>query len=229
LFFKKKVLCIIPARGGSKGLKLKNLRKINKKTLLRYTCEFAKKTRVFDKIIVSTDHAAIKKEAKNCNVEVIERPKFLSGDYINDYKVIRHVIKNNEEIFDYIVYLQPTSPIRSIKFFKKKFKETIFKKYESCWSITEIDKKFHPDKILVIKKKKLSLFLKKGYKFVARQLLSPIYIRNGNFYIFDTKSFLKKKSIYLKKILPAVTKFKTINIDSQKDLIKSRKLLGYKS
>lgn len=226
MLLKKKIICLIPARGGSKGIKLKNLKKINGKSLLKLTCEFAKKTTIFDKIIVSTENSKIKKEAQVCKVETIHRPDRLSKDFVTDYQVINHVLKKFNFKYDYLVYLQPTSPIRSKNFFIKYFKKTIKGNYDSCWSVNEVDNKFHPLKILEIKNNKFKLFSDKGKKFVARQLLSKIFIRNGNFYIFKVLSLQKNKSIYLKKNLPAVTNYKTVNIDTQKDLINSRKLLG---
>ena len=95
----------------------------------------------------------------------------------------------------------------------------VIKKYNSAWSVSKIDKKNNPMKVLKISNNKLKLYLKEGKKIVARQQLEDVYIRNGVFYIFDIKALLKNKSIYLNKIYPSITNYKIINIDDKKDLL----------
>ena len=104
-------------------------------------------------------------------------------------------------------------------------KTVIKKKFHGSWSVTKISKKYHPNKILINKKKFLCLHNVEGLKFVSRQLLNDIFIRNGIFYIFSIKELEKQKTIYLKKLNLAETYYKTVNIDTAEDLKEARKLL----
>ena len=97
--------------------------------------------------------------------------------------------------------------------------------YDAAWSVTEIDKKYHPLKVFNIKNNKLKLFSEKGKKIIARQQLKKAYIRNGVFYIFSIKKIMKTKSIYIKKTLPYIIKRDVINIDTLKDFENAKKKL----
>ena len=86
----KKIIAIIPARGGSKGIKLKNLLKINNKSLIQITTEVLREVKYIDKIILSSDHESIIKEGKKSGLEVpFIRPKKISGDLSTDFEVMR--------------------------------------------------------------------------------------------------------------------------------------------
>ena len=211
----------MPAKGNSKGIKLKNLKKIGKKSLIEITSDFIDKVGIFDLKILSSENKRILKLANKLNFYCIKRPKKLSSQFISDYQVIKHSIGAIKKIItaDYIVYLQPTSPIRHIPHLKHAIKEVINKNLDGAWSVSLADKKNHPLKILFIdKNKNLKLFDKKGKKIVARQMLNNIYIRNGVFYIYSIKSLIKQKTIYLKKIYPSITNYETSNIDTFLDL-----------
>ena len=95
----------------------------------------------------------------------------------------------------------------------------------SAWSISEIDKKNHPLKVLKIKNKNLNLYSNNGKNIIARQQLDDIYIRNGVFYIFFIKELKKKLSIYLNKTLPVIINHKIVNIDNIDDLKVAKKML----
>ena len=84
----KKILALVPARGGSKGIKLKNLKKINGKSLIKITSEFIDECKFFDFKIISTDHKKIINESNKLGFNIIKRNKKLSGDKISDYEVI---------------------------------------------------------------------------------------------------------------------------------------------
>jgi CMP-N,N'-diacetyllegionaminic acid synthase len=226
LYKKKKILILIPARGGSKGIKLKNLKKINKISLLEHAINFAKKLNIADKIIVSTDHNKIKKISIKENCSIHARSKYLSGDRISDLQLIKDVLYKNEKQrnYDYLIYLQPTSPIRKINQVLLALNKVIKKNLDGSWSVTKMDKKFHPLKILKIKNNYLRSFIKKGKKIIARQQLDDCYIRNGVFYIFKIRSLMYSKSIFLKKIYPSITNYKFINIDNLGDLIDAKKI-----
>jgi len=221
-----KILALIPARGGSKEIKNKNLLKIKGKSLIELASKFIDECKFFDEKFISTDSDSIKNEGKKFNLKIIHRPKILSGDRISDFSVILHslkYIKKQKLNYDYLVYLQPTSPNRNINHLKRALKLVIKLKLDGAWSVDRINVKFHPLKILTLSKKKyLKLFDQRGKKIIARQQLNKnIFIRNGAFYIFRIKSFLKSKSLYLKKIVPSVSSLTYANIDSLQDFKKA--------
>lgn len=224
----KKILALVPARGGSKGIKLKNLKKINGKSLIEITSDFIIRTKIFDFKILNSDNDKILKLGNKLNFINLKRPKIISGDYISDYKILKFTIQKIEKLnikFDYIVYLQPTSPIRKTDHFLKAIKTVIKKKLDGAWSVNKIDNKFHPLKILKKKNNYLKLYLGLGKKITARQMLSDVYLRNGIFYIFSVKQLKKQKTIYLKKMLLSETFYENVNIDSFNDLKKARIML----
>lgn len=225
----KKIICLIPARGGSKGIKFKNLRKINKKTLVGAAIDFAKKLNFLDCIIVSSENKKILNISKKRNCKTHIRNKHLSRDYASDTEIINSILKQKKyRKFDYLLYLQPTSPIRYKKNIIEALKKIIKLKADSIWSVSKISTKFHPLKVLKLKNKIFfENYLKSGKKIVARQQLSELYIRNGIFYIFSTKSFIKQKSIYLNKSLYYEIKYQYVNIDT-KDELKSCRVLSNK-
>ncbi len=228
MFLKKKILALVPARGGSKGIKLKNLRKVNGISLLGHTSKFINKCKFFDEKLVSTDSNKILNEAHKLKLKIFERSKFTSRDYSSDFDVISEVLndkKIKKQKYDFVVYLQPTSPIRKVSQLTKALGLVIKKGYDASWSISKIDKKFHPKKILKISKKNsLSIYMNNGKKIFARQQLDEVYIRNGIFYIFRISKFLKSKNIFLKKNYPSITNYRFVNIDTFKDLKITRKL-----
>jgi len=225
MIYQKKILALVPARGGSKGIKLKNLKKINNLSLIAHTSNFIDKCKFFDEKILSTDHKKIITEGKKFNFSIIKRSQKLSKDFVSDYDVLRDTL-NKKSTFDYVVLLQPTSPIRKVSHIKSALKIVIKKNFHSSWSVSKLDKKFHPLKILEIKKKFLKPTLNKGKKIIARQELRDSYIRNGIFYIFSVKHLLKAKNIYLKKNYPSLTNYSHINIDNLNDLKVAKKMFN---
>lgn len=217
----KKILAVIPARGGSKGIKLKNLIKIKKKTLIEHLADIIKKTNEIDYAIVSTDNYKIRKNALNTKIlHVLKRPKYLSGDRISDYQVLNHAINapNIKNKFDIILMLQPTSVLRKPHHLKKAIRIFYNKKLDSLWSVTKVDSKYHPEKQLIIKKNKLNFFSKNGKKIIARQQLNETYIRNGAIYIFKGDYFKKNKIILNKNTGIYEIKEPMISIDTHSDI-----------
>ncbi len=226
MFQNKKIICLIPARGGSKGIKLKNLQKIKKNSLLEASIQFAKKLNFVDKIVVSSENKRIINIAKKNKCEVHLRSKYLSRDFASDAEIIKSVLVDKRyKDYDYLLYLQPTSPIRHRKNFLEALKKLILKKADSIWSVSRISTKYHPLKILTQKNSYyFKTYLEKGKKVVARQQLSKTFIRNGIFYFFLIKKFLRYNSIYLPKSLYYEIDYRYVNIDTKKDLLECKKL-----
>lgn len=233
MFFNKSKICfLIPARGGSKGIINKNLKKINGHSLvdlaINFSLHFAKKENIF----LSSDKEKILKCGIKKRINIIKRPRYLSHGKISDIELIlatlKIILKKNSDL-EYLVYLQPTSPIRNKTHLKKALKLIDSKKYDSIWSVSKIDKKFHPLKLLDMKKNgSIKLFSKKGEQIIARQQLGNYYIRNGVFYIFRISKILKHKSIYLKNSYGFEIKNKIVNIDNLEDLKLAQNMLKSK-
>tara|TARA_Y100000816_G_C26108366_1_gene590152 strand:- start:8334 stop:9035 length:702 start_codon:yes stop_codon:yes gene_type:complete len=223
---KKKILAVVPARGGSKGIRLKNLKKINGKSLIQIVSEVILKSKIFTNAVVSTDNNLIRKEALKFGLDVpFIRPKSLSGDLISDVEVLRHALKKSESFYkvhyDYIMMLQPTSPLRTKKDLLKLASMMNKKKYDAIWTISETDLKFHPLKQLKINDGLLNYWDSKGKNIIARQQLNPVYHRNGVGYIISRECLVKKNSIKGNKTGFLLVKTPQISIDTLEDLKKA--------
>jgi len=134
---KKKFIAIIPARSGSKGLKNKNILNVSGHPLISYSIQAAKESKFINKIFVTTDGEKIAKISKSYGAEVIKRPKKLSGDKLSIELVVAHAVDEIEKrinfIFDNIVLLQPTSPLRSAKDIDRAISIFIKKKSDSLF------------------------------------------------------------------------------------------------
>ena len=222
MYKKKKILAVIPARGGSKGVKLKNIRKINNLPLIAYVSLVLKDISMIDKCVVSTDSEKIKKVSESYDLEVpFYRPKNLSGDRISDLQVLTHTIRKIEKItkekYEIIVMLPPTSPFRKSNDVIKTIKKLVNGKFDSVWTISEIDLKNHPLKLLNIKNESLEYYDERGKNIIARRQLSNLYMRNGYCYAFTRECLLDKKTIKGTKTGFIIIKGLPINIDTETD------------
>ena len=223
-------LAIIPARSGSKGLRNKNIKKINNKTLIKIAYDVAKKSNIFSHILVSTDSTIYKSivEKSGIKVESLRSKKF-SKDNTTDLELLNYEINKFEKKkklkVNYICLLQPTSPLRKKKDIIDCYNLIRSKKLDAVWTVSKIDKKFNPIKILRIKRKKLEYFSSKGSNFTNRQSLKDYYIRNGIAYFFSRKSIMKYKKILPKKTGFIEIKRQISNIDNMEDFVEAKKFL----
>lgn len=183
-----KILAVVPARGGSKGIPKKNIRPLNGRPLLYYTAEFIKQLPFIDEAIVSSDCSKIIEIAKSYGLKApFIRPKNISGDNIHDIKVLKHSLLNCESYFkckfDIVIMLQPTSPIRKKKMFVDALKKLVNNDFDSIWSISKVDLKYNPKKqLIIVNKENLKYFSSKAKKIINRQMLEETYIRTGQLY-----------------------------------------------
>ena len=224
------ILAIVPARGNSKGIKNKNLKKIKGVSLVEHAGNLLKKITWIDYSIISSDSDKIIKAAKRSELEcVFKRPKNISGDRIGDHAVIKHALKTVEKTkkkkIDIILLIQPTSPLRKVKHIKNVIKKIIDEKLDSVWTISKVDLKFHPLKQLVLKKNILSHYSEKGKDIVARQQLSNTYYRNGVVYAVTRKLVLKNKNLIGNKSSGYLINTQQVSIDTLKDLKLANKLI----
>ena len=110
-----KVLAIIPARGGSKGILNKNIKNFNGKPLIQWTIESALKSKLIDKIVVSSDSHKIINISKKLGADIVFRPKNISGDNATTESAVKHCVKYFKNSYETIVILSPTSPLRKKK------------------------------------------------------------------------------------------------------------------
>jgi len=227
------ILIVVPARGGSKGIKLKNLKTISGSSLIKLTSEVIHKLPFHYTAIVSTDHHKIANEAKKCNIEVpFMRPESISGDLISDWDVLNHALLKMEKIkkkkFDIVIMLQPTSPLRTANDVTEcidKFKKHSF---DAVWTVSPVDLKYHPKKILNAQDNKLSFYDNDGKNIIARQQLEKCFIRNGLCYVISRDCILRHKNIYGENFGYYITKRDIANIDTLDDLDKAAELMSKK-
>ncbi len=221
-----RVLAVIPARGGSKGIKNKNLSYVGDKHLLQISIEQAKKSKQISKLIVSTDSKKIAKEAKFFGAEVpFLRPKKLALDSSLSVDVVIHAINYysnvKKEKFDAVLMLQPTSPFRTHKHISKAIKN--FKKgsnkFDSLVSVVDVDGN-HPFRMKKIIENKLINYIDQGFwDMRPRQNLPKVYIRNGSIYIIKVEALMKLKSLISNSCYAfEMSKNESINIDDINDL-----------
>ncbi len=224
-----RVLGVITARGGSKGVPKKNIKILSGKPLIYYTIKAASDSKLLTQFCVSTDSSEIKKISESYGANVpFKRPKKISED-VDSELVVHHALmfyKKKNILFDAVMLLQPTSPFRTGKIIDKAI--NLLKKSKNCDSVITAEKidSYHPDKMFRIKNKKVipytSKFVDKNGKpvltLVARQLLENLYIPDGSIFIVKTKYFIENNLMISGNCKVITSKGKeSYDIDSELD------------
>lgn len=223
---RKRVLAVIPARGGSKGIPRKNITNVAGKPLIRYTTELLAELSWIDLGVVSTDDPAIAQEALLApGIEVIWRPKDLAGDRIGDMPVLAHALEEAEASsglpFDVVVMLQPTSPLRRAVDVLECVSALITGQWDSVWTVSKTDLKFHPMKqVKILPGGKIEFYIDSGSQVIARQQLESAFHRNGVAYAFTAEFVRTADSVFSPGRSSALfTPGLHISIDTAEDIV----------
>ena len=219
----KRLLGIIPARGGSKRLPRKNVIELGGKPLIAWTLESALCSKYIDRIFVSTDDSEIAEISKNYGVGVpFMRPAELATDHAQTIDTILHVISELEklkETYDYVVLLQPTSPLRTVEDIEKSIEMLKESKNDGIISVCEAE--HHPLWSNTIPDDgSLSGFLDESILNKRGQDLGKYFRLNGAIYICKTTKLIEENTFFLKNNCKAfvMRQENSLDIDNQIDL-----------
>ena len=189
--YKPRLLAIIPARGGSKGLPRKNITDLAGKPLIVWTIEASLRSKYITKTVVSSDDKEILDIAKQFGADALKRPKKLATDFATSESVVGWVIEHLEsigEVFDIVVLLQPTSPLRDDKDIDKAFELMIEQEATAVISVYAFDNKILKT-FLINDNGFMNSISKPQFPFMRRQDLPITYMANGAIYIININSF----------------------------------------
>jgi len=225
-----KILGIIPARGGSKGIPDKNLKELAGKPLLAYSAESAKGSGVIDRLVLSTDSVEIAELGRKLDIEVpFMRPAELGQDDTPMLAVLQHVVSQVEDggwMPEIIVLLQPTSPMRKAGHISEAVRKLQSEDCDSVVSVVEIPELYAPQKALRAQDGFLNFWLQDGKKITRRQELEPSYAREGTIYAFWRDVLMEKNSIYGEKCLAFVLPpEESMNLDDPEDWLEAEEKL----
>ncbi|OME87131.1 acylneuraminate cytidylyltransferase [Paenibacillus sp. FSL A5-0031] len=215
----KKCLAIIPARGGSKGVPRKNIREIAGKPLIAWTIEEAKKSKYIDRLVLSSEDSEIMEIARihGCDVPFV-RPAHLAQDETSSMDMVFHVL-NELPDYDYVVLLQPTSPLRSIEDIDGCIDVMLGLDAPSCVSMTEPEKS--PYWMYTLQENhRLQPLIPEEPTASRRQDLRKAYALNGAVYaasvdlLVEAKSFVTNDTVAY--IMP---KNRSYDIDTEEDFL----------
>ncbi|WP_330501115.1 acylneuraminate cytidylyltransferase family protein [Peribacillus frigoritolerans] len=226
----KKIIALVPARGGSKAVPYKNIKILCKKPLIAWTIDLVKEMPEIDKVVVSTDDANISIISQYFGAEVIMRPNQLSGDDSLAIDTVKHaikVLKEQKDTYDIMLYLQPTSPLRS--------KQDIYdcldlliendQMYTSVSTFSEAE--LNPIRAWIIEGASPKTFIEEGNPFLPRQMLPKAYQLNGVVYAFYLKTINEESERFLGDNPGGIiiSKERAIDIDEEMDFIVAEKLI----
>jgi CMP-N-acetylneuraminic acid synthetase len=226
----KLIIGLIPAKIKSVGLKNKNLKRINGKSLTEIAIMNAVKSKYLDKVYVTTNSNKISLLSKKYKTSLIKRPESLCNNTAGSEKVITHFIKNlkqsENKLDTIIVYLQPTSPLRDFKDIDKAIKVFLSAKNNSLISVSKLDSKF----LKTVELKKGTLYeANQNLLTKNRQELDKFYYLDGFIFIFTIKKFLKSKN-FLNKSTPFYTSTeKSIDVDDLKTFNLAKRIMEKKN
>lgn len=214
----KKIIAIIPARGGSKGVKHKNLRHYKNHSLLAHTILTAKASRYIDSIIVSSEDDEIIAEAKKFGANVpFPRPKELAEDTSPMIDCVLYTLDKITK-YDYVILLQPTSPLRTTDDIDECILHCLNHHANSCASVTKANK--HPFWMYIMNDTQQLMPLFTGEIPTRRQDLPDVYLANGAIYIATPDWLRKNKKFITQETLAYVmSETKSLDIDTEFDLM----------
>lgn len=214
-------LCTICARGGSRGIKNKNIRKILNVPLIVYTIDTAIKSKLFDKIVLSTDSDEIINICKKYEIEIFfKRPRVLSSSNVNKIEVIKHALFKSEKKFNmnfnYIIDLDVSSPLRTSKDIIRSFNLFLKKKSANSFSVIPANK----NPYFNIIEKRLNTYKpvsKLKNIIYSRQKAPTVYYMNASIYIWKREALIKSKTVFNDKTSIYIMNERCIDIDNLND------------
>ena len=217
----KRILAIIPARAGSKGIKDKNIIDLNKKPLIAYSIEAGLKSKYIDKVVVTTDGNEIANVSREYGAEVpFLRPKHLSSDTSKTIDAVIHCIDTMEKMgerYDYMVLLQPTQPLRQTWHIDEAIELIVEKDEEALVSVSKV--KDHPILMRTIDEKGYAINLLEGSSTKRRQDFIDFYKVNGAIYINKiNKNLNSNTSLNDNKLVYIMDEQYDVDIDEMLDL-----------
>lgn len=213
---KPRILAIIPARGGSKGVPRKNIRDLAGKPLIAWTIDEAKKSKYIDRLILSSEDDEIIDVAKQYGCEVpFKRPMELAQDDTPGIEPVLHAIEQCPG-YDYVVLLQPTSPLRTVEDIDGCIEKLLNSDADFCVSVTEPD--HSPYWMYTVENDKMKPLLPQDDLITRRQDLPKAYALNGAVYVGYTTSIVEHKSFLTNKsCIYIMSKRHSIDIDTRLD------------
>lgn len=222
----KKYICIIPARGNSKEIKNKNLIKIGNKSLIEITYAEAKKSKIFDKIFISTESNRIRSRFSKIVIPFL-RPKKLSEDHVHVSEVVIHALNEFRKLgltYENVIMLLPTNPLRKSKHIIESMKLFEKNNSKSLISITDTGKLMTNFRFLG-NNNRLLYFDKKIKRNISRQSSKSIFAVNGSIFISKVKSLMKHKTFHTDNAIGyKMSNFESVDINTKKDLKLARLL-----
>jgi CMP-N-acetylneuraminic acid synthetase len=225
-----RVLGIIPARGGSKGLPGKNLMPLAGQSLVARAAAAARESGVVDRVILTTDAISIADEGRRAGIDVpFMRPAHLAADDTPMLPVLRHAVEALEAdgwIPEIIVLLQPTSPLRQPAHLRDAV--TLLRKSgaDSVVSVVEVPRHLSPDYVMRVVGEELKPFLPEGERTTRRQDARAAYVRDGTVYAFWRDTLMLHDSIYGSRCLPLIIPAEeSVTIDAPADWAAAERLL----
>ncbi|MBT4690888.1 MAG: acylneuraminate cytidylyltransferase family protein [Rhodospirillaceae bacterium] len=221
----KRILAVVPARGGSKGIRLKNLRPVRGVPMVAQVGAIIRNVDLIDRAIVSTDHDEIARVAETAGISApFRRPDDLSGDRIGDLEVLDHALRTAEALdhckYDVVVMLQPTSPLRRAEHVRDTITKLLDEDWDAVWTVTPTDSKAHPLKQLTVDRVdgRMDYYDPTGGQIIARQQLTPVYHRNGIAYAIKRDCLLEQKTIKGERTGALILEGELISIDTEWDI-----------
>ena len=216
----KKIIAIIPARSGSKSIKDKNIKILGKKPLLAWSIESCLKSKLISKVYVSTDSNKYAKIAKQSgSVEILFRPKKISGDFSTDYQMIKHAIESINYNYEYIAHIRPTTPLRKTRDLNNAIKSFINSKYTSLRTVHEMSETSYKtveinNRGALIPLKNLKLTIDEIN--APRQKFNKTYNPNGVIDIYKKSFIVQNKKLFGNNVKAFTTNYSP-EIDNKDD------------
>jgi len=217
-----KILCTICARGGSKGVKGKNIRELMGKPLIAYTIETAQAWGNFEDIIVSTDSPEIKQTALAYGAKVpFLRPKELATDTAGKLDVMKHTVSFMEEQgknYDITIDLDVTSPLRTAEDIENAYKKLVEENLDIVFSVCEARKNPYFNMVELDEEEKPRLCKKLDGVVLSRQMAPRVYELNASIYVFKKDYLMKTNTVYAESAgIYIMPQERSVDIDNEID------------
>ena len=226
------ILAVIPARGGSKGVPRKNLRKICERTLIEHATECVKQISWIDAMVLSTEDEEIASHGKSIGLDIPEmRPYELATDSAESVDVWIHAWLASEKYFNKTfslsVLLEPTSPMRTPEDIQNAIRLLVSKNIDSVATVSKTPGHFTPHKTLQLSSDGIIMpFLSDGLNYTIRQNIPNYYHRNGICYATTRKSLVENHNLMENNCAPLIIDRHVINIDEESDITLAEYLIS---